>query len=152
MINTGRPDDNAAAQEQAVGDLLGMNSGRKSKSNENQSAAGGRRSSVEAVLDAFKKGNRDVNNAYLIIKDRESNSTKEDPKERDEENIGNILLALEQLTDILNKVTYFSKAYDILRAATRDINGSPSLYELLARQAFIMEDFNASIKYNKKAA
>lgn len=153
MINTGRPDDNAAAQEQAVGDLLGMgDSARKSKSNENQSAAGGRRPAVEAVLDAFKKGNRDVNNAYLIIKDRESNSTKADPKERDEENIGNILLALEQLTDILNKVTYFSKAHDILRAATRDINGSPSLYELLARQAFIMEDFNASIKYNKKAA
>lgn len=156
MINTGRPDDNAAAQEQAVGDLLGMgDSARKSKDNadnENQENAGARRSSVEAVLDAFKKGNRDVNNAYLIIKDRESNSTKEDPKERDEENIGNILLALEQLTDILNKVTYFSKANDILRAATRDINGSPSLYELLARQAFIMEDFNSSIKYNKKAA
>jgi len=88
----------------------------------------------------------------MIIKDRESNSTKPDQKEKDEENIANILLSLEQLTDILNKVTYFSKAFDILKAATRDINGSPILFELLARQAFIMEDFNACIKYNKRAA
>jgi len=149
MINTGGPDNGDAGL--AIGDLLGLDT--KSKvSKEATSAGNGRRPSVDLVLDAFKKGNRDVNNAYTIIKDRETCSTKPDTKERDEENIGNILMSLEQLTDILNKVTYFSKAYDILRSATRDINGSPALYELLARQAFIMEDFNACIKYNKKAA
>ena len=54
-----------------------------------------RRATVIAVLDAFKKGNRDVNNAYSIIKNGDSNSTKADPKEREEENIWNISQSLE---------------------------------------------------------
>ena len=129
MINTGEPADDGAGL--AVGDLLGLDA--KDKEEEKNDQGNGRRPTVEAVLDAFKKGNRDVNNAYMIIKNGDTNSKKAVTKERDEENIGNILQSLEQLTDILNKVTYFSKAYDILRAATKDINGSPALYELLAR-------------------
>lgn len=134
MINTGDKDPNANdGSGQAVGDLLGLDGKDKGEETKEQAPSNARRATVDAVLDAFKKGNRDVNNAYMIIKNGDSCSTKEDAKERDEENIGNILTSLEQLTDILNKVTYFSKAYDILRAATRDINGSPALYELLAR-------------------
>lgn len=68
------------------------------------------------------------------------------------ENIADILEALEQLSDILCKVTYFSKAYEILNAASKDINGSPVLHELIARVAFVMEDFKKSIYHNQKAA
>lgn len=68
------------------------------------------------------------------------------------ENIADILAALEQLSDILCQVTYFSKAKEVLSAACKDINGSPVLHELLARVYFVMEDFTRSIKHNKEAA
>ena len=68
------------------------------------------------------------------------------------ESIPDILAALEQLSDILCNVTYFQKAYDILSAASKDINGSPVLAELIARVAFVMEDFRKCIFHNQKAA
>ena len=68
------------------------------------------------------------------------------------ESIPDILAALEQLSDILCNVTYFQKAYDILSAASKDINGSPVLHELIARVAFVMEDFRKCIFDNQKAA
>ena len=85
---------------------------------------------------AFRQGNRDVNNAYQTIKTKEN------------ESIPDILDALDQLQDILCKVTYFSKAYEILNTAAKDINGSPVLHELIARVAFVMEDFKKSIYHN----
>ena len=68
------------------------------------------------------------------------------------ESIPDILAALEQLSDILCNVTYLQKAYDILSAASKDINGSPVLHELIARVAFVMEDFRKCIFHNQKAA
>jgi hypothetical protein len=97
---------------------------------------GGRRPSVEEVLNQFRQGNRDVNQAYNTIKRVEKESIPE------------ILAALEQLSDILCQVTYFSKAYEILNTAVKDINGSPLLHELLARVAFVMEDFRKCIYHN----
>lgn len=64
------------------------------------------------------------------------------------ESIPDILAALEQLSDILCNVTYFSKAYEILSAAAKDISGSPVLHELIARVAFVMEDFKKCIYHN----
>jgi len=81
-----------------------------------------------------------VNQAYQTIKSMEN------------ESIPDILAALEQLSDILCQVTYFSKAYEILSAASKDINGSPVLHELIARVAFVMEDFKKCIFHNSKAA
>ena len=49
-------------------------------------------------------------------------------------------------------MTYFSKAYEILSTAAKDINGSPVLHELIARVAFVMEDFRKCIYHNTKAA
>lgn len=64
------------------------------------------------------------------------------------ESIPDILAALEQLSDILCQVTYFTKAYEILSTAAKDINGSPVLHELIARVAFVMEDFKKCIFHN----
>lgn len=49
-------------------------------------------------------------------------------------------------------MTYFSKAYEILSTAAKDINGSAVLHELIARVAFVMEDFPKCIYHNNKAA
>ena len=49
-------------------------------------------------------------------------------------------------------MTYFSKAYDLLDAALKDIKGNPILHELIARVAFIMENFTKCIYHNEKAA
>ena len=49
-------------------------------------------------------------------------------------------------------MTYFQKAYEILSAATKDIKGNPVLHELIARVAFVMENFEKCIFHNKKAA
>lgn len=73
-------------------------------------------------------------------------------KNMEQESIPDILAALEQLSDILCQVTYFSKAYEILSTAAKDINGSPVLHELIARVAFVMEDFKKCIYHNTKAA
>jgi len=100
---------------------------------------GAKRESVEAVLEQFKKGNRNVDEAYGKIKEIERE-------------IPDIVQALEQLSDILCQVTYFQKAYDILSAASKDIKGNPVLHELIARIAFVMENFEKCIFHNKKAA
>ena len=73
-------------------------------------------------------------------------------KTMENESIPDMLAALDQLSDILCQVTYFSKAYEILSTAAKDINGSPVLHELIARVAFVMEDFKKCIYHNTKAA
>ena len=100
---------------------------------------GAKRQSVEEVIDMFKRGNRDLHDAYRKIKETE----KEIP---------DIVASLEQLTDILCQVTYFNKAFDLLKIALEDIKGNPILFELIARVCFIMEMFDKSVYYNKKAA
>lgn len=99
-----------------------------------------RRSSVDAVLEQFRNGNRDVEAAYNLMKQMEG------------EDIAAIVDALEQLSDILCQATYFTKAYDILSVAVKDIQGNPVLHELIARVAFVMENFEKSIHHNKRAA
>ena len=113
---------------------------KKSEANPNQNNNSGKRASVEEVLNQFRQGNRDVVQAYDTIKKMEN------------QEIPDILAALEQLSNILCEVTYFSKAYEILSTAAKDINGSPVLHELIARVAFVMEDFKKSIYHNGKAA
>lgn len=39
-----------------------------------------------------------------------------------------------------------------MSTAAKDINGSPVLHELIARVAFVMEDFKKCIFHNTKAA
>ena len=103
-------------------------------------AAQSRRQSVDAVLDQFRNGNRDSEQAYELIKKLEN------------EDISSIVDALDQLSDILCQATYFTKAYEILSVAVKDIQGNPVLHELIARVAFVMENFEKSIQHNKRAA
>lgn len=56
------------------------------------------------------------------------------------------------MTDILCQVTYFNKAFELLKIALEDIKGNPVLFELIARVCFVMELFDKSVYYNKKAA
>lgn len=72
-------------------------------------AAQSRRQSVDAVLDQFRNGNRDSEQAYELIKKLEN------------EDISSIVDALDQLSDILCQATYFTKAYEILSIAVKDI-------------------------------
>ena len=103
-------------------------------------AAAQRKQSVEAVLEQFRSGNRDSQAAYDLIKKMEG------------DDIAAIVDALDQLSDIFCQATYFNKAYDILCIAVKDIQGNPVLHELIARVAFVMENFEKSIQHNKKAA
>lgn len=96
-------------------------------------AASGRRQSVDAVLEQFRNNNRDAEAAYNLIKNMEG------------EDIASIVDALDQLSDILCQATYFTKAYEILGIAVKDIQGNPVLHELIARVAFVMENFEKSI-------
>jgi hypothetical protein len=48
--------------------------------------------------------------------------------------------------------SYFRKAQDILEVANKDMKGNPILHELIARVAFIMENFDKCVFHNKKAA
>lgn len=68
-----------------------------------------RRSSVDAVLDMFRANDRKPENAYNKVKEMEG------------ENLANIIEALDQLSDVLCQATYFSKAYEILSVAIKDI-------------------------------
>ena len=95
---------------------------------------------MDAVLDQFRNGNRDTEQAYELIKKLEN------------EDISSIVDALDQLSDILCQATYFTKAYEILSVAVKDIQGNPVLHELIARVAFVMENFEKSIQHNKRAA
>jgi len=63
-----------------------------------------------------------------------------------------MLAAFEQLSDILCSIGHFSKAYDLLDQALKVIPSNPVLHELIARVAFIMENFDKCIQHNKKAA
>lgn len=99
-----------------------------------------RRASVDAVLDLFKAGKRDMTGAYLKIKELEG------------EDMEAVISALEQLSDILCHATYFKKAKELLQGALKDITGNPVLCELMARVAFVCESWSESIKYNQMAA
>lgn len=101
--------------------------------------SGGLRPSVQAVLDNFKNNKRDPKQAYDTIKQLE------------DEDIHSIVEALAQLSDVLCKNTYFTKAYQILEHAIKDIRGNPVLHELIAHVAFIMEKFDKSIYHNREA-
>ena len=52
-------------------------------------------------------------------------------------------------------MNYFDKAHQILNYAAekgdKDIKGSPDLQELIARIAFVTEDYERCINHNKKA-
>ena len=63
-----------------------------------------------------------------------------------------MLSSLEQLSDVLCSIGYFTKAYDLLEAAFKVIPKDPLLHELIARVCFIMENFDKCIVHNKKAA
>jgi len=60
--------------------------------------------------------------------------------------------SFEQLSDVLCGIGHFSKAMDLLEAANKVIPRDATLHELIARVAFIMENFDKSIIHNKKAA
>ena len=124
----GRNKSQLGNRDQAQGGTMGL-SGKKIA----------RKASVEACLELFKQGKRDMSDAYLKIKEMEG------------ENIQAIIEALEQLSDILCQATYFKKAYELLQGAMKDIQGNPVLFELVARVAFVMESWEKSIIYNKKA-
>lgn len=99
-----------------------------------------RRNTVEEVLNLFKTGNRDVRKAVKIVEDGEAGNQR------------NMLASFEQLSDILCSIGHFSKAYDLLESALKIIPSDPILHELIARVAFIMENFDKCISHNKKAA
>lgn len=99
-----------------------------------------RRNVVDEVLTMFKSGNRDVNAAVKIVNEGENG------------NQANMIASLEQLSDVLCSIGHFSKAYDLLEAAFKVIPKDPLLHELIARVAFIMENFDKCIVHNKKAA
>lgn len=63
-----------------------------------------------------------------------------------------MVASLEQLSDILCSIGHFSKAYDLLESAMKVIPSDAILHELIARVAFIMENFDKCISHNKKAA
>lgn len=105
---------------------------------ENKNVA--RRNVVDEVLTMFKAGNRDVNKACQIINEGEQG------------NQANMLQALEQLSDVLCGIGHFGKAYDLLEAGFKYIPKDPVMHELIARVAFIMENFDKCIVHNKKAA
>lgn len=95
---------------------------------------------MDEVLTMFKSGNRDVNAAVKIVNEGENG------------NQANMVQSLEQLSDVLCGIGHFSKAYDLLDAAFKYIPRDPILHELIARVAFIMENFDKCIVHNKKAA
>jgi tetratricopeptide (TPR) repeat protein len=99
-----------------------------------------RRSTVEEVLAIFKSGDRDVNKAVKMVQDGENG------------NQANMAQAFEQLSDILCGIGHFSKAMELLEAGQKVCPNSPQMHELIARVAFIMENFDKSIVHNKKAA
>ena len=99
-----------------------------------------RRNVVDEVLTMFKSGNRDVNAAVKIVNDGENGHQS------------NMVQSLEQLSDVLCGIGHFSKAFDLLDAAFKYIPRDPILHELIARVAFIMENFDKCIVHNKKAA
>jgi tetratricopeptide (TPR) repeat protein len=56
------------------------------------------------------------------------------------------------LSDTLCTVGYFEKALELLEAGLKECKDDPILHELIARVAFIMENFKKCITHNKKAA
>lgn len=92
------------------------------------------------MLENFKKGHRDVQFSYAVIKDLE----KDDLKGIEE--------ALDQLTNVLCEVCLWDKAYAIMKVAMKDKKDNARLHEITARLAFIMEDFLKSIYHNKEAS
>lgn len=60
--------------------------------------------------------------------------------------------AFEQLSDVLCGIGHFTKAMDLLEAGQKVCPKDPIMHELIARVAFIMENFDKSIIHNKKAA
>ena len=53
---------------------------------------------------------------------------------------------------MLCSVGYFQKAMDMLEAGLKEMPQDPIMHELVARIAFMMENFEKSIKHNKIAA
>ena len=99
-----------------------------------------RRNTVDEVLQLFRSGDRDVNKAVKLVQEGENGNTQ------------NMVASLEQLSDVLCGIGHFSKAMDLLEAANKIIPRDATLHELIARVAFIMENFDKSIIHNKKAA
>jgi len=99
-----------------------------------------RRNVVDEVLTQFKTGDRDVNKAVKLIAEGENG------------NQANMVQAFEQLSDVLCGIGHFGKAMDLLEAGSRQVPRDPTMHELIARVAFIMENFDKSIIHNKKAA
>lgn len=99
-----------------------------------------KRNTVEEVLAMFKKGNRDIPQAMKIIREGENGDRK------------GMQQSLEQLSDMLCSVGYFGKAMELLEQGLKEVKDDPILHELIARVAFIMENFEKCITHNKKAA
>ena len=53
---------------------------------------------------------------------------------------------------MLCSVGYFGKAMELLEAGLKDCPTDPLLHELIARTAFIMENFQKCIDHNSKAS
>lgn len=105
---------------------------------ENKAVA--RRNTVDEVLAIFKAGDRDVSKAVKLVQDGENGNPE------------NMVSSFEQLSDVLCGIGHFSKAMDLLEAANKVVPRNATLHELIARVAFIMENFDKSIIHNKKAA
>ena len=87
----------------------------------------------------YKKGHRDVKQTLKMIKESENDDKK------------GMQLSIEQISDILITVGYFDKAMALLEEGQKNLPGDPIMHELIARCAFIMEDFEKSISHNQKA-
>ena len=127
--------------------------GAKIKTNEGGAGAGGeiilkpedqvkvRRNTVEDVLDLWKKDpKKPCAQAVKLIKDGENGEKK------------GVQQSLEQLAEILCSVGHFGKALELLESGLKEQKDDPILHELIARVAFVMEDFNKCIKHNEIAA
>ncbi len=99
-----------------------------------------KRNTVDEVLQMYKKGHRDVKQTLKMIKESENDDKK------------GMQLSIEQISDILITVGYFEKAMALLEEGQKNLPGDPIMHELIARCAFIMEDFEKSISHNQKAA